>query len=345
MKLHGLTSVVSSNSSASEIRRSITLRLSFDKLRIRSGYPQYRIHPRVYTRGFLRRRIKELEKTVNDSSLYLSVGSLTLDEAVSQMADFLTAGNTSFNIDLTSEKITLRFTYLLFQIIKEDPGKTFLFTFVFNNRPSTPYFPSAAYEKNGYAIGLQPTNLSYDCRTLEEWLDKMKAAWSEIYDLFYKDPEFLGIDSSIAPILEVKGSLVKFVNRLGYSFSSSVTTDIYLKITNFLKENNPKPTGLCGLMFPCLEDSALAREYEKGNFSIERNIYLSLHSGLGIDTYPVGTDEDQNRVLDILRLVQGLSNKYRKPLSVRFVSDGKAKIREKTNFQNEFLQDVVIRPV
>lgn len=98
-------------------------------------------------------------------------------------------------------------------------------------------------------------------------------------------------------------------------------------------------------MFPCLEDSALAREYEKGNFSIERNIYLSLHSGLGIDTYPVGTDEDQNRVLDILRLVQGLSNKYRKPLSVRFVSDGKAKIREKTNFQNEFLQDVVIKPV
>jgi len=57
MKLHGLTPVVSSNSSASEIRRSITLRLSFDKLRIRSGYPQYRIHPRVYTRGFLRRRI------------------------------------------------------------------------------------------------------------------------------------------------------------------------------------------------------------------------------------------------------------------------------------------------
>jgi len=58
MKLHGLTPVVSSNSSASEIRRSIILRLSFDKLRIRSGYPQYRIHPRVCTRGLLRRRIK-----------------------------------------------------------------------------------------------------------------------------------------------------------------------------------------------------------------------------------------------------------------------------------------------
>ena len=61
MKFHGLTPVVSSNSSASEIRRSITLRLSFDKLRIRSGYPQYRIHPRVYTRGFLRRRINIIQ--------------------------------------------------------------------------------------------------------------------------------------------------------------------------------------------------------------------------------------------------------------------------------------------
>ena len=96
-------------------------------------------------------------------------------------------------------------------------------------------------------------------------------------------------------------------------------------------------------MFPCLEDFELASEYEKGNFPIERNIFLSLHSGLGIDTYPIGIDESKDRVLEILSLLQGLSNKYKKPLSARFVSDGKARIGEKTDFKNQYLKDVVIR--
>ena len=96
-------------------------------------------------------------------------------------------------------------------------------------------------------------------------------------------------------------------------------------------------------MFPCLEDFELADEYESSNFSIERNIYLSLHSGLGIDNYPIGTDEKPERVLEILKLLQGLSNKYKKALSVRIVSDGKTKIGEKTHFQNQFLKDVIVR--
>lgn len=96
-------------------------------------------------------------------------------------------------------------------------------------------------------------------------------------------------------------------------------------------------------MFPCLEDFELADEFEKGNFTVERNIYLSLHSGLGIDTYPIGIDESPQRVLEILKLIQGLSNKYNKPLSTRFVSDGKAKIGQKTDFQNQYLKDVVVR--
>lgn len=98
-------------------------------------------------------------------------------------------------------------------------------------------------------------------------------------------------------------------------------------------------------MLPCLEDFELAVEYEKGNFSLERNIFVSLMSGLGIDTYPLGVDEDKNKIIQILKLVQALSHKYKKPLSTRFVSDGKARIGERTNFQNQYLKDVVIRPI
>jgi uncharacterized protein (UPF0210 family) len=124
-----------------------------------------------------------------------------------------------------------------------------------------------------------------------------------------------------------------------------MTKDLYLKITEFIKNNNPKPIGLCGIMLPCLEDFELAAEYQQGNFTIERNIYLSLHSGLGIDTYPIGIDESPARIFEILCLLHGLSQKYNKPLSARFVSDGRAKIGDMTDLKNQYLKDVVVHPL
>lgn len=288
--------------------------------------------------------IRQLESAIKEESMF-SIGSLNVDEAEAKLDDFYTSRNTAFNIDLTSAIIDKRSVDVLFQIIKNKPNKTFLFAYVFNNPPSTPFFPSATYAKNGFSLGLQPTDLSLGCNSIEEWLDKMKRVWEEIIELFHNNHDFLGIDSSIAPLNDKKGSFIGFIKRLGFDFSYSTTTSIYLEITKYIKENNPKPVGLCGLMLPCLEDLELASEYEKGNFSIERNIYLSLHSGLGIDTYPIGVDEDPMKVVGILWLVQGLSDKYKKPLSVRFVSDGKAVIGEKTDFQNQFLHDVTIRPL
>ncbi len=169
--------------------------------------------------------------------------------------------------------------------------------------------------------------------------------WQEMDQLLSPLEGYLGIDSSIAPLFNGAGRFIHFINQLGLDFSHSATTDIYTTISEFIKKSNPRPVGLCGLMFPCLEDSVLANEYEKGNFSIERNLFLSLHSGVGIDTYPIGVDQNPSRVLEILKLTQKLSAKFQKPLSARFVSDGVAKIGQKTNFQNSYLQDIVIRPL
>ncbi|MBI2600461.1 DUF711 family protein [Candidatus Daviesbacteria bacterium] len=287
----------------------------------------------------------ELQERVGDKTWLLCVGTLPFEQAVASLPKFYQADGVSFNVDLTSIPIDIPHTAPLFKIIKNRPGVTFNFTYVFNNKPSSPYFPSANYARNGFSIGLQPTDLAEDCSTLEEWLEKMKASWLRLDEMLGSDPDFLGIDSSIAPIFEGKGSLINFIRRLEMSFSGSVTTNTYVRITQFMKEQNPKPVGLCGLMMPCLEDFELADEYEGGNFSIERNVFLSLHSGLGIDTYPIGIDEDPKRVVEILRLVQALSQKYTKPLSVRFVSDGKAEIGQRTDFQNQYLKDVIVRPL
>jgi uncharacterized protein (UPF0210 family) len=137
--------------------------------------------------------------------------------------------------------------------------------------------------------------------------------------------------------------LIHFIKKLCGSFSRSVTTPTYLQITSFLQAENPKPVGLCGVMFPCLEDFELADEYVAGHFSIERNLFLAMYCGLGIDTYPIGVDEAPERVQEVLMLLQGLSAKYGKPLLARFVSDGKAKTGERTDFGNPYLQDVVVR--
>ena len=296
---------------------------------------------RICSKGF---GIKDIDSAFNDSSLFLSVGSLNRESARNQFNDFLNAQNVAFHLDLSSG-VDPSDPLFLFNAIKKRPDKTFSFTYTFNNAPSSPYFPSAAYQKNGFTIGLQPTNLSEGCTSLDEWLQKMKTVWTEVVDILRQDSDFLGIDSSIAPLFTGKSSLIHFIKKLYNSLSRTVTQDIYLQITHFIKVYNPKPIGLCGIMFPCLEDFELAEEYEKGNFSIERNIFLSLHSGLGIDTYPIGLDESPKRVFEILSLLQGLSKKFEKPLSARFISDGRAKIGEQTDLKNQYLKDVVVRPL
>lgn len=283
------------------------------------------------------------DKKLLDKGILLGLGEQTFEKLKENFADFLKSENKALNLDLTNENITAEHADVLFKIIENKPDNTFRFTYGFNLPVSSPYFPSAKFGQKGFSIGLQSTDPSLNCKSVSEWLENMKAVWEEM-DLILKPINgYLGIDSSIAPLFQGSSSLVNFIKRLGLDFSHSATTDIYTTISKFIKKNNPKPIGLCGLMFPCLEDFELAEEYEKGNFNIERNIFLSLHSGLGIDTYPIAINENKERIVEILKLVQQLSNKYKKPLSVRFVSDGKAKIGEKTDFKNQYLKDVIVR--
>ena len=289
--------------------------------------------------------LRQLDGSFADPALLWGVGRLDLSTArqVLQAADM--PQNPSFHLDLTTTDIDEQHIAFLFELIERAPSNTFNFTYVFQNRPSSPFFPSAQYERDGFAIGLQPTDLAEECETLEEWLHAMQQIWMEIDGLFGADSDFLGIDASIAPLFSGSSSLLHIVKQLGLSFADSVMTDFYMRITDYLHTQNPRAVGLCGLMFPCLEDFELAAEYEAGRFSIERNLFLALHCGLGIDTYPIGIDENPQTILHILRLLQRLAKRYQKPLSARFVSDGQAKIGDQTDFGNPYLKDVTVRPL
>lgn len=296
---------------------------------------------RLVTKGIA---IARLTDTWGDEDLFIGAGTLSRAETRDQLESFLVSKNISFNLEIR-DHVTTEDVLLLFRLMEKNAEKTFNFSYTFNNVFSSPYFPAAQYIKDGFSIGLQPTDLTRGCNSLHTWLFRMKECWEEIFVLFKNEEDFLGIDSSIAPMYSGDSSLVHLMKRIHGSFENSVTTDTYTSLSNFIKEENPKPIGLNGLMFPCLEDFELAEEYEKGEFSIERNIFLSLHSGLGIDTYPIGIDEEPARVKQILNLLLSLAAKYDKPLSARFVSDGKACIGEKSDFKNEYLKDVVIKKV
>ena len=278
----------------------------------------------------------------SDKGYLFAIGSLNRQQTQSQLEAFLQAQTPiAFNLQLKDE-VRLEDIEVLFQIIQRAPSKTFHFTFSFNNTYNSPYFPASNFGKTGFSIGLQPTNLAAGCDSLSAWFDNMKQVWLELTDLFKNNTSFLGIDSSIAPLFGGESSFIHFIQQLSPSFNKACSSPIFTQVSNFIKQENPKSIGLCGLMFPCLEDFELAKLYEEDAFDIERNIFLSLHSGLGIDTYPIGIDESRERVLEILQLMLALSNKYQKPLAARFVSDGKTKIGQQSNFENQYLKDVII---
>lgn len=217
--------------------------------------------------------VKEIDLKLGKTDLYLSVGKLSENEIEKQFIDFINAKNVAVNLDL-SDGVTENNVNLLFRIIKERPLKTFNFAYVFNNVNSSPYFPSASYVQDGFAIGLQSTDLAENCNSIEEWLELKRKVWGELIELLKAEVDFLGIDSSVAPLFTGNSSLINLAKRIKGNFTDSVVSDFYLKITNFIKIENPRPVGLCGLMLPCLEDFELAQEYEQGNFSIEKFVFI-----------------------------------------------------------------------
>jgi hypothetical protein len=288
--------------------------------------------------------ISNLGKLEEQPGLFYAAGTLSRSSLWEQLEDFLKASSVSCNLEI-HDHVELRDVDFLFELIRQRPEKTFQFSYTFSNPHSTPFFPAARFEREGFSLGLQSTDLAAGCEDLHSWLHLKKGVWDELVQLFKERPDFLGIDSSVAPLFSGDSSFIHLAERLCGSFSNACTSDFFVQVSRFIKQNNPKPVGLCGLMFPCLEDFVLAEAYEKGEFNIERNIFLSLHSGTGIDTWPIGIDEDPKRIQQILNLLLALAKKYNKPLSARFISDGKVRIGEKSDFRNPYLKDVVIRKV
>src|SRR5947207_320732 len=71
--------------------------------------------------------IDELTEKVGDGANYLSIGTLTYEEAVERLPKFYDKNNVIFNIDLTDVKIDRKYADFLLRVMTEKPSHTFNF--------------------------------------------------------------------------------------------------------------------------------------------------------------------------------------------------------------------------
>ena len=206
-------------------------------------------------------KIIELDKTYSAKGYFLSTGTVDKDK----IDILLRTNNIAFNYDLTNKEINLQDVDILFNIIKNAPAKTFNFTYVFNNPTSSPFFPAAHYENDGFTVGFQPTDLAEGCKTINEWLLKMKKTWFQSIDrLKIKKPIFIKMPISI--------SNKEFVSLLNVISKYKIIKGVI--IGNLFKDRNS-----------LLLDRREVKKFKVGYFSSSKEPYGNVVSSIITSTF------------------------------------------------------------
>ena len=154
--------------------------------------------------------------------------------------------------------------------------------------------------------------------------------------------EYMGIDPTPAPLREVSigAAIEKFT---GAKFGSSGTMTAASVITRAVQSVPVKRVGYCGLMLPVLEDSLLAQRWSEGIYGIDALLAYSAVCGTGLDTIPMAGDVSQSQIERILGDVAALAFKWNKPLSARLLPVTGKRVGDRTEFNDPFLVNAVIR--
>jgi uncharacterized protein (UPF0210 family) len=156
--------------------------------------------------------------------------------------------------------------------------------------------------------------------------------------------EYMGVDPTPAPLREVSigAAIEKFT---GAKFGSSGTMTAASVITRAVQSLPVKRVGYCGLMLPVLEDSLLAQRWSEATYGIDALLAYSAVCGTGLDTIPMAGDVPQSQIERILGDVAALAFKWNKPLSARLLPVKGKRVGDRTEFNDPFLVNALIRAV
>ena len=158
--------------------------------------------------------------------------------------------------------------------------------------------------------------------------------------------EFLGIDTSTAPLGNVSIAAA-FESLLdGAPFGSAGTLSIASMITDVLHaQPRSAGSGYSGLMLPVLEDARLAQRWGEGRLGIDQLLQYSAVCGTGLDTIPLPGDVTEEQLARIVGDVATLAAKLNKPLTARLLPIAGKKAGDRTELDSPFLQNTTLQPL
>lgn len=258
---------------------------------------------------------------------------------------------------------TIHQTAELVQYVSQhSPGGqgAFNFTATAMLKPYSPFFPGSYHTGAGrqFAIGFEGANLVREVFTRDK--GNAAAATADLTAALSQQAKvaeqignkvaaetgwtYLGVDPTPAPLGDVSiGAAIEAFT--GAKFGSSGTLTAAQIITAAVKAVPEKQAGYSGLMVPVMEDKVLAQRWEEGTYSLDSLLAYSAVCGTGMDAVPLPGDVSRDQLERIYSDVASLAVKWNKPLSARVLPVPGKKPGDRTDFQNPFLFNTVLRPL
>lgn len=247
-------------------------------------------------------------------------------------------------------------------VAENSPGSASNFNFAATAMlaPHAPFFPGSYHLGEGrcFAIGTEGANTvdhvfaqtAGNAALAQERLAQALGTHSVALERLARQVEqetgwaYMGVDATPAPLHEVSigAAIEKFT---GARFGSSGTLTAAAIITRAVQSVPVKRIGYSGLMLPIMEDSLLAQRWSEGTYDVDALLAYSAVCGTGLDTIPMAGDTSEQQIARILGDVATLAFKWKKPLSARLLPVKGKKVGDRTEFNDPFMVNTLIRAV
>lgn len=239
--------------------------------------------------------------------------------------------------------------------------KNLYFAALANVPAGTPFLPAAyhAGEQAGFALAVEGADLAVMAAHAVGTLAEMRQAFigaieSHAHSLVevgeglqeQLGAAFMGIDFTPAPFPVGKMSLGTAMEQMGLK---AVGDHGSLAAAAFLADAVDRArfprAGFSGLIFPVLEDAALAHSAAAGRLSVKDLLLYSTVCGTGLDTVPLPGDLPADQIAAVLLDVAALAQRLDKPLTARLMPIPGKQAGDETSFNFPFFVNSRVLPV
>eukprot|EP00980_Cylindrotheca_fusiformis_P019704 scaffold6881_cov126-Cylindrotheca_fusiformis.AAC.1 len=248
----------------------------------------------------------------------------------------------------------------------QDGQGNFRFCAVSNCKPFIPFFPAAKGEASDstdvkFAVGLENGAVAQaileNVKSIGEIQDRFGREFSSlllpIQELCEKaggedGVHFVGIDSSLNPSLEEKGSVASAIEKLTEVpiFGGPGTVAAAAQLTTALQDlEGITLTGYCGLMLPVCEDvrlAELAGDNQTRKLRITDLLSVSSVCGVGLDTVPLPGDCSEDEISSLVLDMAGVAGRWKKSLSCRLFPVPGKNSGDMTSFDSPYLVNACV---